>query len=163
MRVGALWVVVVTAWTREALTYETMVRQGLSSRRPVGVADGAVVKASLFRFTLHAVDAIDLPWARAAMQGRVSDAGYPPVCVAVLIEFDDPVRHSRRKLLGATEFLSPRSYGGLTIRQCVLSIIIRTSQFSPCSLRALHSVRRWASHHRSTTPLMQCSVFAPHH
>jgi len=29
----------VTAWTREALTYETMVRQGLSSRRPVGVTD----------------------------------------------------------------------------------------------------------------------------
>jgi len=89
--------VVVTAWTREALTCETMVRQGLSSRRPVGVADavrsvvalqaqepaapylalwnriegfdahdldraladGAIVKASLFRFTLHAVDAGD--------------------------------------------------------------------------------------------------------
>ena len=84
-----------TSWTREALTHETMVRQGLSSRRPVGVADavrsvlalqaqepaapylalwnriegfdpsdldraladGAIVKASLFRFTLHAVDA----------------------------------------------------------------------------------------------------------
>jgi hypothetical protein len=26
-------------WTRKALTYETMVRQGLSSRRPLGVAD----------------------------------------------------------------------------------------------------------------------------
>ena len=103
-----------TAWTRAALTYETMVRQGLSSRRPVGVADavrsvlalqaqepaapylalwnridgfdandldraladGAIVKASLFRFTLHAVDAGDLAWARAAMQSRVRDAGY---------------------------------------------------------------------------------------
>ena len=102
------------AWTREALTYETMVRQGLSLRRPVGVAeavrsvlalqaqepaapylalwnriegfdandldralaDGAIVKASLFRFTLHAVDAGDLAWARAAMQSRVRDAGY---------------------------------------------------------------------------------------
>jgi hypothetical protein len=109
--------VVVTAWTREALTYETMVRQGLSSRRPVGVADavrsvlalqaqepaalylalwnriegfdandldraladGAIVKASLFRFTLHAVDAGDLSWARAAMQSRVRDAGYHDV------------------------------------------------------------------------------------
>ena len=106
-----------TAWTREALTYETMVRQGLSSRRPVGVADavrsvlalqaqepaapylalwnriegfdandldraladGAIVKASLFRFTLHAVDAGDLPWARAAMRSRVRDAGYHDV------------------------------------------------------------------------------------
>ena len=106
-----------TAWTREALTYETMVRQGLSSRRPVGVtdavrsvlalqaqepaapylalwnridgfdandldralADGAIVKASLFRFTLHAVDADDIPWARAAMQSRVRDAGYHDV------------------------------------------------------------------------------------
>ncbi len=106
-----------TAWTREALTYETMVRQGLSSRRPVGVtdavrsvlalqaqepaapylalwnriegfdandldralADGAIVKASLFRFTLHAVDAGDLPWVRAAMQSRVRDAGYHDV------------------------------------------------------------------------------------
>ena len=108
---------VVTAWTREALTYETMVRQGLSSRRPVGVtdavrsvlalqaqepaapylalwnriegfdandldralADGAVVKASLFRFTLHAVNADDIPWARAAMKSRVRDAGYHDV------------------------------------------------------------------------------------
>jgi len=107
----------VTVWTREALTYETMVRQGLSSRRPVGVAeavrsvlalqaqepaapylalwnriegfdandldralaDGAIVKASLFRFTLHAVDAGDLGWARAAMQSRVRDAGYHDV------------------------------------------------------------------------------------
>jgi hypothetical protein len=34
------------------------------------------VRASLFRFTLHAVDADDIPWARAAMQGRVRDAGY---------------------------------------------------------------------------------------
>ena len=105
---------VVAAWTREALTYETMVRQGLSLRRPVGVAeavrsvlalqaqepaapylalwnriegfdandldralaDGAIVKASLFRFTLHAVDAGDLGWARAAMRSRVRDAGY---------------------------------------------------------------------------------------
>ena len=108
---------VVTAWTREALTHETMVRQGLSSRRPVGVADavrsvlalqaqepaalylslwnriegfdandldraladGAIVKASLFRFTLHAVDADDIPWVRAAMQSRVRDAGYHDV------------------------------------------------------------------------------------
>ncbi len=106
-----------TAWTGEALTYETMVRQGLSSRRPVGVtdavrsvlalqaqepaapylalwnriegfdandldrafADGAIVKASLFRFTLHAVDADDIPWARAAMRSRVRDAGYHDV------------------------------------------------------------------------------------
>lgn len=106
-----------TAWTREALTYETMVRQGLSSRRPVGVtdavrsvlalqaqepaapylalwnridgfdandldralADGAIVKASLFRFTLHAIDADDIPWARAAMQSRARDAGYHAV------------------------------------------------------------------------------------
>ncbi|MGB0113407.1 MAG: winged helix DNA-binding domain-containing protein [Ilumatobacteraceae bacterium] len=103
-----------TAWTRDALTYETIVRQGLSSRRPLGaadtvrsilalqaqepaapnlalwnridgfdandfdraLADGAIVKASLFRFTLHAIDADDLPWARAAMQSRVRDAGY---------------------------------------------------------------------------------------
>jgi hypothetical protein len=106
--------VVVTVWTREALTHETMVRQGLSSRRPVGITDavqsvmalqaqepaaaylalwnridgfdpndldrafanGAVVKASLFRFTLHAVDADDIAWARAAMKSRVRDAGY---------------------------------------------------------------------------------------
>jgi len=99
------------------LTCETMVRQGLSSRRPVGVADavrsvlalqaqepaalylalwnriegfdandldraladGAIVKASLFRFTLHAVDANDIPWMRAAMQSRVRDAGYHDV------------------------------------------------------------------------------------
>ena len=103
-----------TAWTRDALTYETMVRQGLSSRRPVEVtdavrsvlalqaqepaapylalwnridgfdandldralADGAIAKATLFRFTLHAVGAGDIPWARAAMQSRVRDAGY---------------------------------------------------------------------------------------
>ena len=106
-----------TAWTREELTFETMVRQGLSSRRPVGVADavrsllalqaqepaapylalwnriagfdrndldraladGAIVKATLFRFTLHAVDARDLGWARAAMQSRVRDAGHHDV------------------------------------------------------------------------------------
>ena len=105
------------AWTREALTYETMVRQGLSSRRPVGVTDAvrsvmalqaqepaapylalwnridgfdpndldralanaAIVKTSLFRFTLHAVDAGDIPWARAAMRSRVRDAGYHDV------------------------------------------------------------------------------------
>jgi len=104
----------VTSWTREALTHETMVRQGLSSRRPVGVvdavrsvlalqaqepaalylslwnriegfdpsdldralADGAIVKASLLRFTLHAVAANDIPWVRAAMQSRARDAGY---------------------------------------------------------------------------------------
>lgn len=103
-----------TAWTRDALTYETMVRQGLSARLPSAVtdavrsvlalqaqepaapylalwnrvvgfdphdldralADGAVVKATLFRFTLHAVGAADAPWARAAMKGRVRDAGY---------------------------------------------------------------------------------------
>ena len=107
----------VTSWTREALTHETMVRQGLSARRPVGVtdavrsvlalqaqepaapylalwnridgfdpgdldrawADGAIVKASLFRFTLHAVSADDVPWARAAMQSRARDAGYHDV------------------------------------------------------------------------------------
>lgn len=117
MRVVAVYVVVVTTWTRQALTYETMVRQGLSSRRPVGVAEavrsvlalqaqepaapylalwnridgfeandldrafaeGAIVKASLFRFTLHAVDADDLPWARGAMRSRVHDAGYHDV------------------------------------------------------------------------------------
>ena len=105
---------VVTSWTREALTRETMVRQGLSSRRPMGVIDavrsvmalqaqepaalyvalwnrvdgfdpgdldralaaGAIVKSTLFRFTLHAVDANDAPWARAAMQSRARDAGY---------------------------------------------------------------------------------------
>lgn len=103
-----------TAWTREALTHATMVRQGLSSRRRVGVidavrsvlalqaqepaapylalwnridgfdateldrafADGTIVKASLFRFTLHAVTADDVAWARAAMQSRARDAGY---------------------------------------------------------------------------------------
>ena len=103
-----------TSWTRETLTRETMVRQGLSSRRPMSVTDavrsvlalqaqepaalylalwnriegfdpndldralvdGAIVKASLFRFTLHAVDANDIPWARAAMQSRARDAGY---------------------------------------------------------------------------------------
>ena len=116
-RVTRTLVVVVTAGTREALTYETMVRQGLPARRPVGVADavrsvlalqaqepvapylalwnriegfdandldraladGAIVKASLFRFTLHAIDAGDLPWARAAMRSRVRDAGYHDV------------------------------------------------------------------------------------
>ena len=105
------------SWTRNALTHETMVRQGLASRRPVGVTDavrsvlalqaqepaapylalwnridgfdptdldralvdGAIVKASLFRFTLHAVAANDIPWARAAMQRRVRDAGYHDV------------------------------------------------------------------------------------
>ena len=103
-----------TAWTREALTHATMVRQGLSSRRRVGVTDavrsvlalqaqepaapylalwnridgfdateldrafddGAIVKASLFRFTLHAVAVDDVAWARAAMQSRAHDAGY---------------------------------------------------------------------------------------
>jgi hypothetical protein len=105
------------AWTRDALTFETMVRQGLSSRRPAAVtdavrsvlalqaqepaapylalwnrvegfdatdldralADGAIVKASLFRFTLHAVEADDVPWARAAMRRRTRDAGYHEV------------------------------------------------------------------------------------
>lgn len=109
-----VYVVVVTAWTSEALTFETMVRQGLSARRRVGVidavrsvlalqaqepaapyvalwnridgfdatdldralADGAIVKASLLRFTLHVVDADDIGWVRAAMQSRVRDAGY---------------------------------------------------------------------------------------
>lgn len=104
----------VTPWTSEALTHETMVRQGLASRRPMTVveavrsvlalqaqepaapylalwnriqdfdpsdvdqamADGAIVKASLLRFTLHAVDANDVSWMRAAMQTRVRDAGY---------------------------------------------------------------------------------------
>jgi hypothetical protein len=111
----------VTAWTPEALTYETMVRQSLSSRRPVAVtdavrsvlalqaqepaapylalwnrvdgfdandldralADGAIVKTSLFRFTLHAVDAHDIPWARAAMRSRVRDAGYHDVLAGI--------------------------------------------------------------------------------
>ena len=115
--VGAVYVVVMAAWTRESLTHETMVRQGLSSRRPVDVtdavrsvlalqaqepaapylalwnridgfdandldralADGAIVKATLFRFTLHAVAADDIPWARGAMQSRVRDAGYHDV------------------------------------------------------------------------------------
>jgi hypothetical protein len=101
-------------WTQKALTYETMVRQGLSSRRRVGVTDtvrsvlalqaqepaapylalwnridrfdandldqalanGEIVKASLFRFTLHAVNAGDIAWVRAAMQSRMRDAGY---------------------------------------------------------------------------------------
>lgn len=96
------------------MTYETMVRQGLSSRQKTGatdavrsvmtlqaqepaslylalwnridgfeasdldraLADGAIVKASLFRFTLHAVAANDIPWARAAMKSRAHDAGY---------------------------------------------------------------------------------------
>ncbi len=43
------------------------------------LADGAIVKASLFRFTLHAVDAGDIAWARAAMKRRVRDAGYHDV------------------------------------------------------------------------------------
>ena len=102
------------SWTRDALTHETMVRQGLASRQSMRVADivhsvlalqaqepaapylalwnriadfdpgdldrawadGAIVKASLFRFTLHAVAATDIPWARAAMQSRARDAGY---------------------------------------------------------------------------------------
>ncbi len=102
------------AWTSETLTHETMVRQGLSSRRALGVrdavrsalalqaqepaapylalwnrvdgfdavdldravADGTVVKASLFRFTLHAIEAGDVGWARAAMRSRARDAGY---------------------------------------------------------------------------------------
>ncbi len=105
------------AWTREALTHETMARQGLSSRRPLSVvagvrsvlalqaqepaapylalwnriegfdasdldrafAAGAIVKASLFRFTLHAVAVDDVAWVRAAMQGRARDAGYHDV------------------------------------------------------------------------------------
>jgi hypothetical protein len=104
----------VTTWTQAQLTHETMVRQGLSSRRQVGVTDavrsalalqaqepaapyvalwnridgfdpheldralvdGAIVKSSLFRFTLHAMSAQDIPWARAAMQSRVRDAGF---------------------------------------------------------------------------------------
>lgn len=103
-----------TTWTRSALTRETMVRQGLSSRRSISVTDaarsvlalqaqepaapyvalwnridgfdaddldrayaaGAIVKATLFRFTLHAVAATDVPWARAAMRSRARDAGY---------------------------------------------------------------------------------------
>ncbi|MEZ5297028.1 MAG: crosslink repair DNA glycosylase YcaQ family protein [Ilumatobacteraceae bacterium] len=40
------------------------------------LAGGAIVKASLFRFTLHAVGANDVPWARAAMRSRARDAGY---------------------------------------------------------------------------------------
>lgn len=40
------------------------------------LANGAIVKASLFRFTLHAVAANDIPWARAAMKSRARDAGY---------------------------------------------------------------------------------------
>ena len=40
------------------------------------LADGAIVKASLLRFTLHAVDATDIPWVRAALQSRVRDAGF---------------------------------------------------------------------------------------
>jgi hypothetical protein len=40
------------------------------------LSDGAVVKASLLRFTLHAVDANDIGWLRAAMRGRARDAGY---------------------------------------------------------------------------------------
>ncbi|MGB5755754.1 MAG: crosslink repair DNA glycosylase YcaQ family protein [Acidimicrobiales bacterium] len=101
----------------EVLIYETMVRQGLSSRRPVGVTeavrsvlalqaqepaapylalwnridgfdandldrasvDGAIVKASLLRFTLHAVDAGGIPWTRAVMKSRGGDAGYHDV------------------------------------------------------------------------------------
>jgi hypothetical protein len=39
-------------------------------------ADGAIVKATLFRFTLHAVAATDVAWARAAMRSRARDAGY---------------------------------------------------------------------------------------
>lgn len=103
-----------TAWSRRGLTHETMVRQGLSSRRSIGVADavrstlalqaqepaapyialwnridgfnasdldvalavGAIVKVSLFRFTLHAIAASDLAWATAAMRTRARDAGY---------------------------------------------------------------------------------------
>lgn len=107
----------VTSWSRDALTYETMVRQGLSARRPMRVtdtvrsvlalqaqepaspylalwnriegfdpheldrafADGAIVKATLFRFTLHAASANDVAWMRAALQSRVRDAGYQNV------------------------------------------------------------------------------------
>ncbi len=43
------------------------------------LADGSIVKASLFRFTLHAVCAVDIAWVRAAMQSRVRDAGYRDV------------------------------------------------------------------------------------
>ena len=109
-----------TTWSREALTYETMVRQGLSARRRVGVveavqsvlalqaqepaapylalwnridrfdatgldqawATGALVKAPLFRFTLHAVAVDDVAWVRAAMRERAADAGY----VAILAD-----------------------------------------------------------------------------
>lgn len=91
-----------------------MVRQGLSARRSVGVADavrstlamqaqepaapyvalwnrvdgfdaneldvalavGAIVKVSLFRFTLHLVAVSDLAWAMPAMRTRARDAGY---------------------------------------------------------------------------------------
>lgn len=46
------------------------------------LADGEIVKASLFRFTLHAVDAADAPWARAAMASRARDAGYHDIVAA---------------------------------------------------------------------------------
>ncbi|MFN8022993.1 MAG: winged helix DNA-binding domain-containing protein [Acidimicrobiales bacterium] len=106
-----------TSWSREALTRETMIRQGLSARRACAptdavrsvmalqaqepaapylalwnriegfrpseldraLADGAIVKASLFRLTLHAVAADDIVWARTAMQGRARDAGFHAV------------------------------------------------------------------------------------
>lgn len=42
-------------------------------------AVGSVVKASLFRFTLHAVATEDVPWARAALRERARDAGYDSV------------------------------------------------------------------------------------
>ena len=50
-----------------------------SSNLDRALADGAIVKATLFRFTLHAVASNDIPWARAAMHTRVRDAGYRDV------------------------------------------------------------------------------------
>ena len=171
---------VVTSWTREALTYETMVRQGLSSRRPVGVAeavrsvlalqaqepaapypalwnriegfdandldralvDGSIVKASLFRFTLHAVDAGDVPWARAAMQSRVRDAGYH---VLEASNADQAIRilEARQDItILFTDIDMPGSMDGLKLAAAVrdrwppVHIIITTGKVRPLEIPA---------------------------
>jgi len=121
-----------------------MVRQGLSSRRPLEVADavrsvlalqaqepaapylalwnridgfdaddldrafadGAIVKAPLFRFTLHAVAGDDVAWARAAMQSRACDAGYHDVLAAAGL---DPDRAAELRERLAAVMVEPQS------------------------------------------------------
>jgi len=146
----------VTALTREALTFETMVRQGLSSRRQVGATDaarsvfalqaqepaapylalwnridrfdandldraftdGAIVKASLFRFTLHAVHADDIPWARAAMQSRVRDAGYYDALVDIGL-----TEERVDELLARLSTMMPEPQGVADVKQVLSELV----------------------------------------